>query len=130
LKIAEAITKSGQIDLIIGHHPHVVQPIRKINDRWVLFSLGNHVSSQRGSKGRPPTTQDGLMVNVSFIEQPDHTFVTAQPIGHATWVEPASYRVLVIDDVIDQPTLSPKMRALLGNSRVRTGRVVGSFLTT
>ncbi len=39
-------------DLIIGGHPHVVQPIRKVyaGDRdsvWVVYSLGNYISNQR-----------------------------------------------------------------------------------
>jgi poly-gamma-glutamate capsule biosynthesis protein CapA/YwtB (metallophosphatase superfamily) len=128
LRLADAITKSGLVDLIIGHHPHVVQPIRKVNNRWVVFSLGNHISSQRGSKGRPPSTQDGLMVNVTFREGPANTFTAEQPIGHATWVQPGSYRVFVVDDAIDQPNVSPATRAALTQSRRRTSKVVGSFL--
>ena len=36
------------VDLIIGHHPHVVQPIEFINDTPVIYSLGNFISAQRG----------------------------------------------------------------------------------
>jgi poly-gamma-glutamate capsule biosynthesis protein CapA/YwtB (metallophosphatase superfamily) len=130
LRLADAITKSRQVDLIIGHHPHVVQPIRKINDRWVIFSLGNHLSSQRGSKGRPSSTQDGMMANVSFAEQPDHSFIAQPPNAHSTWVQPGTYRVFVVDDALAQPTLSPAMRDTLQRSRKRTAAVVGPFLAT
>lgn len=36
------------VDLIIGHHPHVIQPVDKINDTFVIYSLGNFLSDQKG----------------------------------------------------------------------------------
>src|SRR5690606_9634820 len=29
------------VDLIIGHHPHIVQPYEKYKNRWIFYSLGN-----------------------------------------------------------------------------------------
>ncbi|NLG03301.1 MAG: CapA family protein, partial [Clostridia bacterium] len=40
---AKEITESG-IDCIIGHHPHILQPSYLVNDKPVVFSLGNFVS--------------------------------------------------------------------------------------
>ena len=34
------------VDLIIGSHPHVIQPVDYIDDTLVLYSLGNFVSGQ------------------------------------------------------------------------------------
>ncbi|MBI5816843.1 MAG: CapA family protein [Candidatus Yonathbacteria bacterium] len=31
-------------ELVIGHHPHVVQPIEKYNGKYILYSLGNFIS--------------------------------------------------------------------------------------
>ena len=36
----------AQVDLIVGHHPHVTQEIEKINETWVAYSLGNFVFDQ------------------------------------------------------------------------------------
>lgn len=36
------------VDIIIGCHPHVIQPIDFIDDTLVIYSLGNFVSSQIG----------------------------------------------------------------------------------
>ena len=36
------------VDIIIGHHPHVVQPIEYINNTLVIYSLGNIISAQVG----------------------------------------------------------------------------------
>ena len=33
-------------DLVIGHHPHVVQRIEKYKDGWIAYSLGNFVFDQ------------------------------------------------------------------------------------
>ena len=40
IKLAKYAIEKG-CDLIIGHHPHVVQKIDKINNRYVFYSLGN-----------------------------------------------------------------------------------------
>lgn len=33
----------GDIDLIIGHHPHVIRPIQKYKNKFIFYSLGNYV---------------------------------------------------------------------------------------
>lgn len=40
------------VDLIIGTHPHVVQPAEWIGDTLVYYSLGNLISGQRGTNKR------------------------------------------------------------------------------
>ena len=34
------------VDIIIGAHPHVIQPVAWINDTLVIYSLGNFISAQ------------------------------------------------------------------------------------
>lgn len=36
------------VDIVIGHHPHVIQPITYIDDTLVIYSLGNFLSGQIG----------------------------------------------------------------------------------
>lgn len=38
---ASQLMASPDIDLILGHHAHVVQPIQKINGKWVVYGMGN-----------------------------------------------------------------------------------------
>ncbi len=45
-------------DLIVGHHPHVVQPAECIYGHPVFFSLGNHVFDQTY-----PPTKEGLIAD-------------------------------------------------------------------
>ena len=44
-EIANYLSSLG-VNLIIGAHPHVVEPITYINDTLVIYSLGNFISNQ------------------------------------------------------------------------------------
>lgn len=57
---AQAMMASGA-DLIIGHHPHVVQPVEKINQSWVAYSLGNFIFDQAFDE----KTKKGLLLEVA-----------------------------------------------------------------
>ena len=46
-EIASYLASLG-VDVIIGHHPHVVEPIEYIDDTLVIYSLGNFISAQEG----------------------------------------------------------------------------------
>ncbi len=43
--MAEYLASLG-VDIIIGSHPHVVQPVTWIDDTLVIYSLGNFISAQ------------------------------------------------------------------------------------
>lgn len=49
-------------DLVIGHHPHVVQSFERYGDSLIFYSLGNFVFDQRFSE----ETMEGLAVEVEF----------------------------------------------------------------
>lgn len=40
------------VNVVIGHHPHVIQPIEYIGDTLVIYSLGNFLSAQDGTMKR------------------------------------------------------------------------------
>lgn len=40
------------VDIVIGNHPHVIQPIEKINNTLVIYSHGNLISAQKGINKR------------------------------------------------------------------------------
>ena len=46
-EIANYLASLG-VDIVIGTHPHVIQPIDFIDDTMVIYSLGNFVSGQIG----------------------------------------------------------------------------------
>ncbi|WP_431841657.1 CapA family protein [Calidifontibacter indicus] len=63
---ATKVLNSGEVDTIIGNHPHVVQKCDRINGRTVYYSLGNQFSDQGAIWGFPDESQDGIIVKVSF----------------------------------------------------------------
>ncbi len=58
-EIGRALVEAGA-DLIVGHHPHVVQEIEKYKNGWIAYSLGNFVFDQWFSE----ETMRGLMLRV------------------------------------------------------------------
>jgi hypothetical protein len=52
---------SNGADLIIGHHPHVVQKPELINGKPVYFSLGNHLFDQKYK-----STKEGLIADIEM----------------------------------------------------------------
>ena len=48
--------------LVLGHHPHVVQPVEKYKDGYIFYSLGNFVFDQMWSED----TRKGLIAKIFF----------------------------------------------------------------
>ncbi|MFI5579192.1 CapA family protein [Streptomyces sp. NPDC051822] len=82
LDLAERITGETGIDLVIGHHAHVVQPIQKLNGTWVAFGLGNQVARHSSPSG---LTEEGALGWFEFRE-------TA-----SGWAVDARYRTTLVD---------------------------------
>lgn len=59
VSFAKALIDAGA-NLIIGHHPHVIQPVEKYKDGWIAYSLGNFVFDMGFSK----ETMEGLLLEV------------------------------------------------------------------
>lgn len=47
-----ALLASLGVDIVIGNHPHVIQPIEKIGNTLVIYSHGNLISAQKGINKR------------------------------------------------------------------------------
>ena len=91
-ELAEAVTRIPGVAAISGQGPHVVQPIERINGKFVAFSVGNLLSNQSAAAGLPAETQYGLIALFRFRSDGDKTEVTAVdyvPI----WVRPGDYLV-------------------------------------
>lgn len=77
--IVNQITANSDVDLIVIHGPHVIQPIERVNGTLVYWSVGNFISGM-GVSGRgkysDPRTLDGLMATVRFSELPSGAWTT------------------------------------------------------
>lgn len=86
-RVAEEVLTDGAVDLILGHHAHVVQPIDVIDGRYVVYGMGNHLSNQQSRWGPSYySTEDGLLVIAHVAEQPDGSFATESIEVVPTWV--------------------------------------------
>jgi poly-gamma-glutamate capsule biosynthesis protein CapA/YwtB (metallophosphatase superfamily) len=68
LRIAKQLLADPAIDLIVGHHAHVVQPIEMINNKWVAYGLGNQIARHDEPRG---TTEEGIIARFRFVKGPD-----------------------------------------------------------
>ena len=74
-KIANYLSELG-VDVIIGAHPHVVEPVEFINDgkTFVIYSLGNFISDQDGTE-----RLTGLMSEITIkkhIDEEDNVTIS------------------------------------------------------
>jgi poly-gamma-glutamate capsule biosynthesis protein CapA/YwtB (metallophosphatase superfamily) len=65
---AKKLLASDDIDLIVGHHAHVVQPFEKIGDKWVAYGLGNSVARHSEPRG---DTEEGAAARFRFVRDGD-----------------------------------------------------------
>jgi poly-gamma-glutamate synthesis protein (capsule biosynthesis protein) len=130
-RIAEGITASGAIDLIVGHHAHVLQPIEQINGTWVMFGLGNILSNMSAGGSWPAGVQDGAVAVVELTVADDGAVVVAAPSLHATWVDrDAGFVVRLVADDLAGTEIGDGTRRRLEASLERTRQVVGPFVAT
>jgi poly-gamma-glutamate synthesis protein (capsule biosynthesis protein) len=83
--LARRLTRSPAVDAIVGQHVHVVQPIRRVHGKPVVFGEGNLISNQTAACC-PAASQDGLIALIHFVVRPGQP-VRAPSIRYIpTWV--------------------------------------------
>jgi poly-gamma-glutamate capsule biosynthesis protein CapA/YwtB (metallophosphatase superfamily) len=120
LSVAKRLTASPLITAVVGQGPHVVQPIWRMNDKFVVFSEGNLVSNQGTGSGLPAATQDGLIALLRFEAEAGK--VRVKRVKYVpVWVRPGDYVVLPAEASADS-SYADALRA----SRSRTVATAGS----
>jgi poly-gamma-glutamate synthesis protein (capsule biosynthesis protein) len=124
--VARTLVRSGQIDLIYGHHAHVVQPYDKMQRVWVLYGLGNAVAQQEKSM---PELYIGNAAQVTFAERASGGFRVAEVHYRPTMVtyydgiHPMRY--LDVARALDDPRYAA-LRPRLKDANARVRRAVGA----
>jgi len=147
--IAQKLCDLG-VDVIVGGHPHVVQPVELLtsttdeNQKTVcLYSMGNAVSNQRlGNLSNVKTahTEDGVMMQVTFAEYSDGTVIVEAVDLLPFWVNMhydenwnKLYQMMPLDDAIEdwksQFSLTDAELTKLEESYDRTMAIIGEGLT-
>lgn len=108
---AERLTDANAIDAVVGQGPHVVQPIRWIGGKPVVFSEGNLISNQSAACC-VAAAQDGLVALIDFRvkdREPKAVMVRYMPVFVSR------------PDYVVEPANEPSLRS----SRRRTIATVG-----
>jgi hypothetical protein len=94
--LARELLASPDIDLIVGTHVHVVQPMEKIGTKWVCYGMGNVMV--RFPDGSDEDTQDAHLTRFTFTKADGH-WAVSKAEALPTWMQyhPAAR-------VVDLPT--------------------------
>jgi len=80
--LVRRLTASPAVDLVFAEHAHVVQPITKVNGKWVVYGMGNMVAA---SDTRYPRAYEGITVRFTFTEAGDGFAVSRAEYIPTTW---------------------------------------------
>jgi poly-gamma-glutamate capsule biosynthesis protein CapA/YwtB (metallophosphatase superfamily) len=89
---AHQLLASPDIDLILGDHPHVVEPAERIDHKWVIYSMGNQISRHADPV---LVSREGAMPMFTFTE-----------------VRPGRFRVTHARVIPTLMTLAPALRLI------------------
>ncbi len=89
-------------DIILGSHPHVIQPAEFINDSFVIYSLGNFISNQRDRY-----RDSGVILTLEITKDPVDNKVSIERVSYIpTWVHKFrkdnrwNYRILPVEEYL------------------------------
>jgi poly-gamma-glutamate capsule biosynthesis protein CapA/YwtB (metallophosphatase superfamily) len=121
--LARRLLAAPQVDLILGHHAHVVQPVERVAGKWVAYGMGNSLSNQTPSCCAAGS-QDGVLVKVTVGERAGRLRV--REVRYVpTWVEHPGFRIRPVLTALTDRSLPAATRRALQAARDRTRRAVG-----
>lgn len=117
-EVTSQLAASGTIDLVIGHHAHVPQPIEKLaggpnnNGMWVAYGLGNMISNQ-GPDCCHTMSNVGLLLLADAVANPQTHTASIESVSWAGFVvnEKAGHTI----DMLTLHDLSTTKRGLAAN---------------
>ncbi|NNE72520.1 MAG: CapA family protein, partial [Acidimicrobiales bacterium] len=116
-EVAPAVLASPDVDLVIGHHAHVIQPVERIGDEFVAYGLGNFISNQSPETcGCPIGVEDGVLLEFEVVADDEGRFTVETVRAHPTWVDRTGGHVVIptdaggVDHDADPDTLTASSR--------------------
>jgi poly-gamma-glutamate synthesis protein (capsule biosynthesis protein) len=123
---AHQLLASPDVDLILGDHVHVLQPVEKIGDKYVVFGLGNILSNQSPAAGLSANTEDGAILE-AHVRQVGNRFVVDRVTYTPTYVQIGPYIIWPVAAALDDPSTPARLRPELVASWKRTVAVESSL---
>jgi poly-gamma-glutamate capsule biosynthesis protein CapA/YwtB (metallophosphatase superfamily) len=99
MSLADTLLRHHIVDLIVGQHVHVVQPIRQIADGYVVFGEGNLISAQTIA----PDREGGLIALIHVRAVGRRAGITGVDYI-PTWVDQARWTVAPVGDALSALT--------------------------
>ncbi|MFI9641354.1 CapA family protein [Micromonospora sp. NPDC051925] len=107
---SKVLMASPDIDLILGHHAHVVQPIEKIGQKWVAYGMGNQVA-----RHLEPifANREGAMSRFTFTEAAKGKWRVTLAEAIPTWMDlNPDIRLVDLPAALADPTTPANRRAV------------------
>jgi len=117
--LAPRLIRSPDIDLLLGHHAHVVQPVENVDGEWVVYGMGNMLANQR-----QPERSEGLLTKFTFTQIGPTWRVTNAAFEPLVTVFAPAVRLLTVDEALANPATDPALQPRLVEARDRTTSIV------
>jgi hypothetical protein len=110
VSLARTLLASPHVDLILGHHAHVVQPFEKIGEKWVAYGMGNKVAHHAEPRN---ANREGVLSRFTFTEISAGKWRVTKAEAIPIWMSFAPDRLINIPDALADPSTSETTRAAL-----------------
>ena len=105
---ARALLASPDIDVILGDHAHVVQPMQRIDGKWVSYCMGNQISRHADPVA---DSREGVMPRFTFTEVSPGRFRITRAEAIPTWMDlTPRLRLIDIPRALADPRTTPAQR--------------------
>lgn len=120
-QLAEVLLTSPDIGLVVGHHPHVLQPVAEVAGKPVAFSLGNFLSNQLADCCTA-RSEEGAVLLVR-VEEEEGEWRVAGMAQIPTWVDRRHGHIITA--ALGQAAAGSRYRSRLQRAAVRTAETLG-----
>jgi poly-gamma-glutamate synthesis protein (capsule biosynthesis protein) len=122
---ARRLLASPDIDLILGDHAHVIQPMQKIGDKWVIYCMGNLIARHE----KPiDDSREGVLAKFTFTEAHPHVFRVSRAEAIPVWMEiEPELRLVDLPRALADPATTPEQRAVYQNAWNRIAGYLDAF---
>jgi hypothetical protein len=121
---ARAVAAVPDIDVVFGHHAHVVQSVEQVNGKWIIYGMGNQVARHAEPIN---ANREGVMIRLTFV-----------PVANRRWNVGTIEALPIFVDLNSNIRLVDLRRALAGSDlsagrrsiyAAALGRIRGHLLT-
>jgi poly-gamma-glutamate synthesis protein (capsule biosynthesis protein) len=129
-EIADALAASGQVDAMIGDHPHVAEPIELVpggvdgEGMWTIWSMGNYISNQSDATVGP-NTDTGAVAYVHITLEGGDAVVTAMTWSGVTVDTSHGHHIYMLEDAAEGEGLGQISAASVQTRKDRLAKIMG-----